>query len=634
MTATPSGQTGGKPAFTDPENAGSGPNRYVLASILTVILALNVYIYSQSAGGPYIIDDYTNLVANRDLILKVPDLESIERAALSSGSSPFYRPISMLSFALNYTISGDKSVYSVKLTNIYLHIITGVGVFLLTLNLLPRFRKTSFLPRDDTFTYIVVFLTVFVWLFHPLFISTVLYPVQRMAILSTLFIVYGCLGYVKLRDSSMITTSGTVMLCAWTGACALLAFFSKENGILLFGFLLLIEIFCFSPGYIADTPVTKTLLLRGFLLVPALFVLAYLIYFYFGHLHDYATNYYFTIHERLLTQFRILWRYAGWLTFINPEPMGIYHDDIVPSRGLFEPVTTLVSMAAWLAVSVVAFVYFKTRHVFLFCTLWFIWGHVLESSVLPLSLMFEHRNYLPGYGLVLGMCVFITGSLYRADINGKLKYLLPVAVFILIPGYTFHERVAEWKDERSLILSLIKNKPTSPQSMIMAARFLNNSGDYKTALDAIRYAQSLNPLEASYIFAEAAVQCDNFPDTRFDGDIEAKLYNLQIHNTGTVNTVGQFRQMVQVCKSSTVNYDILSRLYLGLKSTRNEKLSYLASYGFGYIRLQQGDIDAAIDAWEYVVNHDDDSADLKQQLVELKKLRDRRVVPETGSKNN
>ena len=608
--------------------------RSPLLALLTAVFAVNVFLYARSAAGPYIIDDFANLVNNPALELQGIDLDTLKQAALSSSASPFHRPVSMLSFAANYTLAGNRAAYPVKITNIYIHILTGFGIFLLTLELLRHLPENALVQHGDGYVKLIAFTTTFVWLFHPLFVSTVLYAVQRMAMLSALFVIFGCFGYLRLRDKCKTRAVSLVPIYLWIGGATILGFLCKENAALLPGFLLLIEVFCFKFEFHRDIPRTPIRILQLLLIAPTVAVLVYLAVTYFGHMHEVIGNYYFTYHERLLTQLRVLWRYAGWLMFLNPEPMGIYHDDFIWSSGLTHPLSTLPALIAWLAVAGITLVYYRTRQVLLFCLMWFLWGQVLESTVLPLSLMFEHRNYLPGYGIVLGYNLLIIGFLYHANSGRIIRSAIIITLFFVLPGYTFYERVSTWGDEKSLILSLMKKQPASPQTLMLAARYLNDAGDYRAAVSAIRYAQGLDPGEATYILAEAAIQCDNFPQRRFSGELGDKLKHITITNRGTVNTLDQFRKMVQVCRPSTVNYDVLLDLYQGLKTSRNEKISYAAAYGYGYIRLQLGDYAAAIDAWEQVIRADKNAAALKPQVEEIRKLQARQStgkLPGTGT---
>jgi hypothetical protein len=553
------------------------------------------------------------------------NLETITKAALSSGSGPFRRPLSMLTFAANYTLAGNRAAYPVKITNIYLHVLIGFGIFLLTLELLKHFPEGTLLRHERKYIQLIAFATTFAWLFHPLFVSTVLYAVQRMAMLSALFIVFGCVGYLRLREVCRVRAGSLVPIYLWICAFTLLGFLCKENGALLPGFLLLIEVFCFKFEFHRDIGRLRIRILQILLIAPTVFILGYLAYIYLSHMHDVTGSYYFTDHERLLTQLRVLWRYVGWLMFLNPEPMGIYHDDFPWSTSLTQPVSTLVALLAWLVVAGVCIRFYRTRHVLLFCVLWFLWGQVLESTVLPLSLMFEHRNYLPGYGIILGYNLLIIGYLYTSEIRTIPKYALIFTLIFIVPGYPFYERVTHWGDEKSLILSLVNKQPESPQTLLMAARYLNEAGNYRASLRAIRVIQDLDPLEAGYIFAEATVLCDNFPKRRFNAEVRNKLQHVRITDNGTVNTVAQFRQMVKVCRPSIVNYGDLLNLYQGLQSSRNEKLGYLASYGYGYVQLQRGHYSAAIDAWERVIREDKYAAPLIPQLEAARKLRARQA---------
>lgn len=615
------------PTFYHPVPGGRHTRliRSPLLFLLTAVFAVNIFLYARSAAGPYIIDDFVNLVNNTALELRDINLDTITKAALSSNASPFHRPVSMLSFAANYTAAGNRAAYPVKITNIYIHILAGFGIFLLTLELLKRFPENALVQRGESYVKLIAFTTTFVWLFHPLFVSTVLYAVQRMAMLSALFIIYGCYGYLRLREPCSKRNTSLIPIYAWISAATLLGFLCKENGALLPGFLLLIEVFCFKFEFHRDIRRTPIRILQLMLIAPTIFVLAYLAYTWLGHMHEEIWNYYFTYHERLLTQLRILWRYAGWLMFLNPQPMGIYHDDFIWSTSLMQPVTTLLAFIAWLVVAGVTLLYFRTRHALLFCILWFLWGQVLESTVLPLSLMFEHRNYLPGYGIILGYNLLIIGFLFTAQVSRTIKIAVILTLFILLPGYTFFERVTAWSDDKSLILSLMKKQPDSPQTLIMAARFLNDAGDFQATTGAIRYAQDLDPQEAAYVFAEAAVLCDNFPEQHFSDELQKKLTHIHIDNRGTINTLDQFRKMVMVCRTSTINYGTLLDLYQGLKFNGNEKMSYLATYGYGYIQLHIGNYSAAIDAWEQVIREDESAAVLIPQVEEIRKLQARQT---------
>ena len=116
--------------------------------VLICLLTIALIIYSKGVDGPYVLDDIPNLVDNQSLILNGLDFKSIKNAAMSSPSSIFYRPISMLTFAANFTFAGNKDPYSAKFTNILIHLFIGVGIFLLVFEIFPYFHLDDISNRS------------------------------------------------------------------------------------------------------------------------------------------------------------------------------------------------------------------------------------------------------------------------------------------------------------------------------------------------------------------------------------------------------------------------------------------------------------------------------------------------------
>jgi len=75
--------------------------------------------------------------------------------------------------------------------------------------------------------------------------------------------------------------------------------------------------------------------------------------------------------------------------------LGFYHDDFQASAGWLTPWTTLPAVLGLLCVALAALVVRRRFPLFAFAVLFFLAGHLLESTVFPLELVFEHRNYLP-----------------------------------------------------------------------------------------------------------------------------------------------------------------------------------------------------------------------------------------------
>lgn len=589
---------------------------FLLRTVFFILIALNLYIYSLSADGPYIVDDFPNLVENDSLLIKDLNWDSLKAAAMSSPASRYHRPLSMLTFAANYSLAGNTDPYPVKMTNIFLHIITGLGIYLLTLALMKR-KSLRGDGEERLNGELIAFLTAFLWLFHPLFVSTVLYAVQRMAMLSTFFVIIGCLYYCRMRTGSLDRNKGFITGSALIVLITLMAFFSKENGALLPGFLLLIEIFFFNFQFHPDTSRLDKSLLLSLLVVPTCFIAGYLTFAYLRSADGNAGTYFFTLHERLLTQFRALWHYIGWLTFTNPEPMAIYHDDFIVSGSLFSPITTLLSLLGFIAVPLCLIKIFHPRHISLFCFLWFLWGHVLESTVLPLSLMFEHRNYLPGYGILLGLSILIA-AFARQKKNTRLLKALVFLVVFTIPVYILYERVREWDNIQSFTLALLKNNPQSPNVYILAAKYLEKADDYDNAMNAIHIADQLKTGGNSPIIAETAIRCNMKPDLEFDAEFRNRLMHINLKET-SLNEQKHLLRVAEVCALSPKNFSYLEELYKNIIDNGKKNLAAIAYYGMGLIYAENGDYAATIKAWENAINTHEVAKQLIPQLEKMKR---------------
>ncbi len=143
---------------------------------LICLLTITFISYSKDVDWPYILDDIPNLVDNQSLILNGLDFKSTTNAAMSSPSSIFYRPISMLTFAANFTFAGNKDPYSAKFTNILIHLFIGVGIFLLVFEIFPYFHLDDISNRPIRNRTLFSLSVCSFFLLHPFFVSAYFIP--------------------------------------------------------------------------------------------------------------------------------------------------------------------------------------------------------------------------------------------------------------------------------------------------------------------------------------------------------------------------------------------------------------------------------------------------------------------------
>jgi tetratricopeptide (TPR) repeat protein len=88
-------------------------------------------------------------------------------------------------------------------------------------------------------------------------------------------------------------------------------------------------------------------------------------------------------------------------------------------------------------------------------------NHLIESSVFPLELVFEHRNYIPSMFVFLPPAI---GIIRLLEISASQRVLRTVvsalaAIVVISFSYSTFERNFAWKSEKSLWLDAVKKSP-------------------------------------------------------------------------------------------------------------------------------------------------------------------------------
>ncbi|MCA9988650.1 MAG: hypothetical protein KDE59_30295 [Anaerolineales bacterium] len=432
-----------------------------------LVLLLGVLLYLPGLPGPLLFDDKPALTVNPLVQIKGGVFDEWRVAALSSGSGPLRRPIAMLSFAANHAIAGDFSPLWLKAVNLGIHLAAAISLYFLCLTILDELA----MGRDKQTRRLVALTAAAIWLLHPLNVSTVLYAVQRMAQLATLFVLAGLLLFMHYRRrwARAGASTGEVLAAAlWLLLLTLGAALSKENGALLPWLCVVLEV-CIFRGLWSGHP-CRWLGRASWLalLLPVALVLVLLAVVPDFLVAGYAGRE-FTLEERLLTQARLLWHYLGWLVLPNINDMGFQHDDIVLSAGLFAPWTTLAALLAWVVTLVAAVALRRRFPLLLLAVLFFLVGHSMESSVWPLEMVYEHRNYLPGTMLCL---VLAAAIVIPATSSKNVSVYYPIFGVLAVLGLLLFVRVQYWSDELALSRSNASRHPESSRSNYFYANAL------------------------------------------------------------------------------------------------------------------------------------------------------------------
>jgi hypothetical protein len=134
---------------------------------------------------------------------------------------------------------------------------------------------------------------------------------------------------------------------------------------------------------------------------------------------------------------------------------------------------------------------------------------VLESTVIPLELYFEHRNYLPAMGLAFALAV---GVVRLADINSlshprRISAAISAALLVTLATTTF-ARAQLWGDPTRQALVWARENPTSVRAQQQAAITFMRQGQPREAAAHIATGIRHNPesslLRVQYLLAGCA----------------------------------------------------------------------------------------------------------------------------------
>jgi len=433
---------------------------------LAVAFLLTVMCYWPSLGGPFLFDDIPNL----ELLGDRGGLTSTDKYIdfITNGQAgPIGRPLSLISFTLDgQTWPTDPRPF--RITNLLIHLLNGLLLFFLTRRIFATVYKQETAEK-------LALLCITLWLLHPLLVSTTAYIVQRMTQLGSLFTLTGLLCY--MRGRSYLPTEarrGWIWIVAGMGISGALALLSKEIGILLPLYALAIELTVFSPMLLERR---QKVALITLLCIPVLALLTYLLMDWDLRPQSFEFRD-FSLGERLLTQGVVVVDYLRQVVSPQLSGLGIFHDDYPVSKGLFEPVATLISFIVIAALMSFAVWSRKRWPLVSLGILWFFVGHSLEAGPLSLELYFEHRNYLP----LAGPLVAIVSLLPL--LSQKLRRGLPIILFLFIAMECFltWQAAAPWGNEDRLMQTTLVEHPNSLRAQQYVANRYTTFGHYQEAL--------------------------------------------------------------------------------------------------------------------------------------------------------
>ena len=517
-------------------------NTHHLIPIFAISLVC-IIIYSNTLNSSFVFDDFHNIRENPHIRLTDLSFEKLYNAGFKSPVPS--RPVANISFALNYYF-GKYDVTGYHLVNIFLHLVNGILVYFLALNILRqvsdlpsppaialarsgqdgtslppangwhrradqaiaglaqakragpnppipksaspperrRVKETAGKSLNSNIPLISLFAAL-LFTAHPLQTQSVTYIVQRMNSMAVMFYFLSLILYIYGRLSRVMLKRWAL----WTGCFVswILAFGSKEIAATLPFTLLLYELYFFQD-------LKKDWFKRNFKYFLGLIVLLGVLVFLYlgGHpFENIITGYThrdFTMWERVITQFRVVLIYLSLLFYPHPSRLNVIHR-ITTSHSLLDPITTLFSFLTIVSLIGLAIYFARKQRIISFCVIWFFTHLVIESTIVGLEMVFEHRLYLP----IFGFALFVASILFHF-LSKKRTWAFIISVSIIISlGTATYLRNSIWQDRIALWIDVLSKNPQSHRAHYNLGSDLVVQGSLEKAISHYSEAIRIKP---------------------------------------------------------------------------------------------------------------------------------------------
>jgi len=461
-------------------------------------------IYSNTFNASWHFDDRTNIVNNYHLHIKDLRPKSLLQTFFTHPSNPLetgdkmYRPVACLTFALNWYF-GKDNVIGYHIVNTIIHSMTAIFLYFTILNL---FESPNLKGKFNGKEHFIALLAAVLWAINPIQTQAVTYIVQRMASLAALFYILGLFFYIRGRISQVL--QNRIILIIFCVLSFAFAVGSKENAAAFPLALILVEVIFFQNLGIRRTRRVFLGIAAGtglliFIMGLFLFMRGNPLFFLKGY--DYRP---FSLSERLMTEPGIVLYYLSQIFYPVPNRLSVEHDFIL-STSILKPWTTLPAILIIILLIGIGFSLIKKRPIISFAILFFFLNHIIESSIIPLELVFEHRNYLPSLFLFFPVSVGIKWLIDYYRGKQFSMYIIIVSFITLLMmglGIGTYIRNTVWATEKSLWEDAMEKTPERARSVYNVAKYSYfQAGHFDKAMEYYEKAFMLKASKPEYFKA-------------------------------------------------------------------------------------------------------------------------------------
>ena len=429
------------------EKKGASENKKYSVVLPGFILLLTLLAYLPVLNAGFVNWDDPDYVLNNSFIRSFSGINDILTKPIQGN----YHPLTMLSLALNYSVSG-LNAGSYHVVNLVIHL----------LNTLLVFKLASRLSNQNNF---IAFTTALLFGIHPMHVESVAWIAERKDVLYAFFFLLGLISYLKYIDAK--SKSAYLFSIFWF----LLSLASKPAAVIF-------PIALFTFDFFRKRTFSFKLIIEK---IPFLVFALVLGYFTLqGQKAAGATD---TI-ESFSLDSRILFAFYGFLMyvirFIAPLELGAFHPFPPVNESL--PLIYFLSPLFFIAVMIVCLKTYKKYPVVVFGFSFYLINLllVLQFLIVGSAIIAERYTYIPYIGLF-----FLFGWLLERKFRNKLSVGYGVMIGIgIIFAFISNVQAGTWKNSLTLWKQVLKHNSSSALAYENLARhYREDLKDYNKALE-------------------------------------------------------------------------------------------------------------------------------------------------------
>jgi protein O-mannosyl-transferase len=383
-----------------------------------------------------------------------------------------YHPLTMLSLALEYKISGQNP-FLYHLTNLILHLLNTLLVFIFT-------RK---LFKNDT----IALITAAFFGLHTIHVESVAWIAERKDVLYAAFYLLSLIFYLKFLENP--TNKGFWIKNKYYLLCLgffLLSLLSKAQAVTLSLVLFLIDYYRGGKMVNLKRDINKI----PFLVLSLFFgIIALMAQKFSGAITD---KVHFALVEKIIMVSAALTDYLYklilpvHLSAFYPYPVK-YEGHLLPEYWFY-----LVTLVCFIALAVFAL---KKSRILTFCFFFFLLNLMLVLQILPVggAFMADRYLYLPSIGFFI---LFAYGihkiAIFKENKTTIVLYIILGSYLVLLSFLTF-KRAEIWKDSITLWTDVLNKYPKTERALINRGNAYFDQVKYSLAGQDYYIALSVNP---------------------------------------------------------------------------------------------------------------------------------------------